>query len=424
MKKIVSVCLVVLWGCGLSLYAQPYFYSFDGAEKDAVQVSFGDVYSVGKGYGYDLVDYAKPEVGKPCFFSVALPDGNYKVTIVIGQKKKAGNTTVKAEQRRLFLEDITTHKGEFQTYTFTINKRGPVVSNEDASKVEVRGKTLGINWDEKLTFEFNGTQPSVSSIKIEPAENVTTLYVVGNSTVVDQDFEPWASWGQMITRWFGEEVSIANYAESGWRMTTLMNSKRLRQMLPRMKQGDYIFIEFGHNDMKEKQAGAGAYYNFATQLKTLVDMVREKGVTPIFVTPTQRRNFDENGKIRETHGDYPDAMRWVGQRENVPVIEVHDLTRTLFETLGVEDSKQTLVHYPANTFPNQTAELADNTHFSNYGAYEISKMVVEGMKQLNLPFAKYIRSDFKSYDPSHPDDFRLFKLPRTPLYGLEKPAGN
>lgn len=400
-------------------------FSFDGQDKSATKVTFTDIYSVDKGFGYDLTDYAPLENGKPCFFSVLLKDGNYKVTLTIGSRKQKGNTTIKAEQRRLFLEDVNTKKGETKTYTFCINKRGPQVSDADPTKVEVRGRTLGMNWDEKLTFEFNGSSPVVSSLKIEPADDdVTTLWLCGNSTVVDQDFEPWASWGQMIPRWFDEKVSIANYAESGWRMTTLMNSKRLKQMLPRMKSGDYIFVEFGHNDQKEKQAGAGAYYNFATQLKTLVDMVRQKGVTPVFITPTQRRNFYQNGKIRETHGDYPDAMRWVAKRENVQVIEVHDMTRTLFETLGVENSKNTLVHYPANTFPGQVTALADNTHFNNYGAYEISKMVVQGMKQLNLPFVNHVLPGFQPYDPAHPDDFNAFALPLSPLYGLEKPAGN
>lgn len=109
-----------------------------------------------------------------------------------------------------------------------------------------------------------------------------------------------------------------------------------------MKKGDYMFIEFGHNDQKLKGPGKGAYYYFATNLKYFVDVVREKGGIPVFVTPTQRRSFDEAGKIRETHEDYPDAMRWVAQREGVPVIELHDMTRTLYEAMGVEASKKLL----------------------------------------------------------------------------------
>lgn len=103
------------------------------------------------------------------------------------------------------------------------------------------------------------------------------------------------------------------------------------------------------------------------------------------MTPTQRRSFDNSGKIQETHEDYPDAMRWVAQREGVQVIELHDMTRVFYEAMGVEPSKKAFVHYPAGTYPNQTKALADNTHFNPYGAYEIAKCVIEGIKQLNLP---------------------------------------
>lgn len=109
-----------------------------------------------------------------------------------------------------------------------------------------------------------------------------------------------------------------------------------------MKEGDYMFIEFGHNDQKLKGPGKGAYYSFASNLKYFVDVVRAKGGIPVFVTPTQRRSFDNSGKIQETHEDYPDAMRWVAQREGVQVIELHDMTRVFYEAMGVEPSKKLL----------------------------------------------------------------------------------
>lgn len=399
-------------------------FDFVGGMKSAVRVTASDIYSEEKGYGYDLTDYAPVKGEGTKFFSVALKDGNYRVTVVVGSKVRRGNTTIKAEQRRLLLEDIDTKKGERRSFTFCINKRGPYVGDADMTKVEVRKNTLGLDWDGKLTLEFNGDAPAVMSVSIEPTEKCTTLWLCGNSTVVDQDFEPWASWGQMLPRWFGDGVSVANYAESGWSMTTLMHSRRLRQMMPRVRKGDYVFIEFGHNDQKEKQEGAGAYGNFTSQLRDLIGRVREKGAVPVLVTPTQRRSFDERGRIRETHGDYPDAMRKVGRDLDVPVIEVHDMTRIFFETLGTEGSKKALVHYAAGTFPGQTAALADNTHFNNYGAYEISKMVVEGMKRLRLPFMKHLAADWKPYDPARPDDFRTFSMRETPIYGLERPAGD
>ena len=199
---------------------------------------------------------------------------------------------------------------------------------------------------------------------------------------------------------------------------------RLKKILAHLRTGDYVIVEFGHNDQKERGAGKGAYYNFATELKTFVDEVRARDAHIVFVTPTQRRSFDAAGKIQETHADYPDAMRWVAGREEVPLIELHDMTRTFFETLGVEGSKKALVHYPANSYPNQPQALADNTHFNPYGAYEVAKMVVEGMKQLHLPLADHLRPDYVDYDPAHPDDPTTFHWDESTFFEVEKPDGN
>ena len=230
----------------------------------------------------------------------------------------------------------------------------------------------------------------------------------------------------MAPVWFGPDVVIANHAESGLATSSFIAQGRLDQVIEQMKKGDYVFCEFGHNDQKERKPGSGAWYNFSQNLKIFIDRVRAKGGTIIFVTPTQRRSFDEatHSKIQETHGDYPDAMRAVARRENVPVIELHDMTRTFFETLGFEGSKSSLVHYPANSFPGQTKELADNTHFNPYGAYEVAKMVIMGMKQLNLPLVKSLRSEWKDYDPAQPDDVKTFKWYPAQSVDVTKPAGN
>ena len=342
---------------------------------------------------------------KPFYFSVPVTDGNYKVTVTLGAKKRAAQTVVRAESRRLMVENCETKKNQFETYSFIVSKRSP----DHGVKLKEREKDY-LNWDGQLTLEFNGKAPAVKSIRIEPDTTAVTVFLCGNSTVVDQELEPWASWGQMIPRWFTDKVSISNHAESGLSARTFIASNRLEKVLSMMKRGDYVVCEFGHNDQKEKRAGDGAYYHFAYQLKLFIDKVREAGGQLIFVTPTQRRFFDEatKTKILETHLDYPEAMRTVARRENVPVIELHDMTRDFFETLGFEGSKKALVHYPANTFPGQEKELADNTHFNPYGAYEVAKMVVMGMKQLGLPIVGDLRSDWQDYDPKQPDDPTTF----------------
>jgi hypothetical protein len=117
-------------------------------------------------------------------------------------------------------------------------------------------------------------------------------------------------------------------------------------------------------------------------------------------------------------------MAWVAEREGVQLIDLHSMTRTLFETLGEEGSKRAFVHYPADSYPGQTKAFADNTHFNPYGAYEIAKCIIEGMKELNLPIVEYLRSDYKAYNPAQPDNRDTFHWNDSPFTDTLKPDGN
>ena len=182
-------------------------------------------------------------------------------------------------------------------------------------------------------------------------------------------------------------------------------------------------MEFGHNDQKQKGPGKGAYYSFMTSLKTFIDEARARGAYPVLVTPTQRRSFDATGHIRDTHEDYPEAMRWLAAKENIPLIDLNEMTRTLYEALGPETSKRAFVHYPAGTYPGQTKNFADNTHFNPYGAYQIAQCVIEGMKKAVPELAKHLKID-PSYNPAQPDDVNGFHWNESPFTEIEKPDGN
>ena len=389
-------------------------YDFDMTKQQPV-------YSDSQGYGYDVLpapDKKKP--AEPFYFSLKVPDGNYLVKVVLGGKKNS-NTTVRAEGRRLMMDNITTKRAkDTQEVSFTVNKRTPLIDEKNRVKIKDREKAY-FTWDDKLTLEFNGDMPAVKHIHIEKAD-VPTIYLCGNSTVVDQNYEPWASWGQMITRWFGPEVAISNHAESGLTARTFIASNRLDKILTTLKKGDYVFVEFGHNDEKEKKPGDGAWYHYQYQLKIFVDQVRKKGADIVFCTPTQRRAFNDDKKtLMNTHGDFPAAMKMVAEKENVPLIDLNRLTKTFFETLGYEDSKRALVHYPKEMYGR---ELADNTHFNTYGAYEVAKCVVMGMKQLNLPVVQYLRADWQDFNPAQPDDWKTFKWAPSRISENVKPDGN
>ncbi|WP_181306083.1 rhamnogalacturonan acetylesterase [Rufibacter sp. XAAS-G3-1] len=412
--------------------AQKSSFKFDfGSGKVAkgyTGVSANNVYSEKAGYGFDpatsvkAVDRGGKDALKgdfvtsdsPFYFSVDVPEGNYKVTVTLGDLKGKSTATVKAESRRLMLEDIQTKPGEFVTKTLIVNIKDRKINGTRQVSLKPRELTK-LDWDNKLTLEFD-LQPALAALEITKVEDQITVFLAGNSTVVNQNEEPWASWGQMIPRFFKPGVAIANHAESGLSLGSFISSNRLEKVLSVIKPGDYLFVEFGHNDEKEKGPNAGPYKSYTERLQLFAKEAKQKGAHLVILTPTARRSFNEQGQMTNSHGDYPDAARKVARQENVPLIDLTAQTTTLYEALGVEGSKNAFVIYPEQN-------LNDNTHFNPYGAYQIAKIVAEGIKANKLKLADYL-VEMPAYDPGQPDPFKSFSWPASPQSSLVKPDGN
>jgi lysophospholipase L1-like esterase len=349
---------------------------------------------------------------KPFFFSVPIPEGNYRVTVVLGGPQ-ASITTVRAEGRRLMLEKIPTSPNASVTKVFDTNVRYPDISGDPNNKVRLKPRELGIlDWDHKLTLEFNGDHPSVRSIDIEPIHDEPVIYLAGDSTVVDQYYEPWAAWGQMLPRFFLPGIVVANHAESGETTKSFVGEHRLAKIMTTMKAGDYLFIQFAHNDMKPGAVSLGDYKNFLTDF---IAQTRAKGATPVLVTPMNRRTFDDAGKITNSFGPYPDAVREVAAEQKTALIDLNAMSKTLFEAMGPEGTLKAFMHFPENSFPGQTAAIADDTHFNSYGAYELARCIVHGIREANLPLTKFLDTTIPDFDPAHPDSQPDFHLPFTPI---------
>ncbi|MFV8375081.1 rhamnogalacturonan acetylesterase [Flavobacterium sp. LB1P71] len=382
-----------------------------------------------RGYGFDFNTAQNIKISptaftseKPIYFSVAVPEGNYSIEVTMGSKEKASNITIKAESRRLMLNQFSMKKGSQITTTFNVNIRNAKIDATTNISLKDREKDT-FNWDNKLTLEFLGTV-SIQSIKIIPEENLSVVYLAGDSTVTDQDVEPWASWGQFITNYFDDNVVVANYAVSGSALSSFKGSNRLKKISALLKPGDYLFIEFGHNDEKLKGPENTAWESYSKYLAEYVETARNKGAFPVLVTPTQRRAFNTDGTLKPTHGDFPDAMRAVAKKMNVPLIDITQITTVLYEKWGVEASKKALVHYPANTFPRQEKALEDNTHFNSFGANEIALCVIKGIRDLDLPLKKYISKETPVYDPTKPNYISNWTLPMSARFEIAKPDGN
>ena len=386
----------------LALPAKFHFGS--PAAAGVIAVSPTTLFSTETGYGY--------EPGTPpVLFSVALPEGNYRVTVTLGDAAGESTTTIKAELRRLMLENVKTAPGESKTRSFVVNVRTPRIASGGAVRLKDRERAASQwNWDEKLTLEFNGARPSVTAVEIARAD-VPVLYLLGDSTVCDQAGEPFASWGQMLPRFFKPDIAVANHAESGESLRSSFGAKRLEKVASTLKAGDTVLIQFGHNDEKEKGEGVGAFTTYKASLRQYVAEVKKHGAQPVLVTPVHRRTFEPDGKIRNSHGDYPEAVRQVAAEDAVPLIDLHALSGKLYEALGPEKS-------------GALFKPGDGTHHNNYGAYEVARCVVEGLRATRLPPVTSLAEDVPPFDPAHPDSAAAFQVPASPQRAAETPPGS
>jgi len=428
---------------GSFLFAQQTTFKFDfgtdRTENGFIPITSNSKFDKKIGYGFmDISGLKSVDNGgnaltgdfitsdKPFYFSVAIPEGNYNITLNLGDAKGSSETTVRVENRRLMLNDVKTKQGEIVKKQITVHVKDSIIRNQDGAQIGIvklkPRERKYLHWDNLLTIEFNGKAPKVCSVIIQPNKIAKTIFITGDSTVVDAQYEPWASWGQMLPYFFvPNEVVIANYAESGETLKAFEDRHRIDKIWNKIKAGDYLFIQFGHNDQK---AGNSTKSGYRKRLKEWILKAKELGAIPVLVTSMNRRVFDENNKIVNRLEDFPDAMREISKEENVYLIDLNAMSKTLFEAMGSENSKKAFVYYPANSYPNQKETLADDTHFNPYGAYELAKCVVKSIVDQNLPLKKYISKNYKSFNPNKPDDVEKFHWPESVFMESLKPDGN
>ncbi|AYN02079.1 rhamnogalacturonan acetylesterase [Chryseobacterium sp. 3008163] len=428
---------------GSFLFAQQTSFKFDfGTDRTAngfISITSTSKFDKKIGYGFmDISGLKSVDNGgnaltgdfitsdKTFYFSVAIPEGNYNITLNLGDSKGSSETTVRVENRRLMLNDIKTKKGEILEKQITVHVKDSIIRNQDGTQIGIvklkPRERKYLHWDNLLTIEFNDKAPKVCSVLIQPNKTAKTIYLTGDSTVVDAQYEPWASWGQMLPYFFvPNEVVIANYAESGETLKAFEDRHRINKIWNKIKPRDYLFIQFGHNDQK---AGNSIKSGYRKRLKEWILKAKELGAIPVLVTSMNRRVFDENSKIVNTLDDFPDAMREIAIEEKVDLIDLNTLSKTLFEAMGPEEAKKAFVHYPANSYPNQPTALADDTHFNTYGAYELAKCVVKSIIDQNLPLKKYISKIDKNFNPNKPDKIKEFHWPESVFMESLKPDGN
>jgi len=433
--RYLSLFIASLLFCGAlhaTLNKSAWKFSFGSSATDpqTIAVNSYTPYSEKFGYGFESPSEVKFVTrqkdastvnqfitsDKPFFFSARVPEGNYKVKVTLGDSEAESVTTIKSELRRLSVERLHTPQGLARTVEFIVNVRNAHITDSLDVKLKPREKTSEIwNWDDKLTLEFNGPRPCVAAIEITPISNIPTLYLAGDSTVCDQPQEPYASWGQMLPRFFKPTLAIANHAESGESLRSFIGERRLKKLETLLKEGDYLFIQMGHNDQKEKGPNVGAFTTYKKSLETFVELARLHKATPVLITSMNRRTFDADGHITNSLLDYPEAVRQVAKEHHVALLDLNLISKTLYENLGPENTK--------HLFPFVHGQL-EGTHHNNYGSYELARCIVQAIRDNHLDIAKDIIDDIPVFDPAHADPYSTFNFDQSPSTTAEKPYGN
>jgi DNA sulfur modification protein DndE len=224
-------------------------------------------------------------------------------------------------------------------------------------------------------------------------KNNPVLYMIGDSTMADKkDLAfPERGWGQLLPVFFDSCLVIDNHAMNGRSTRSFIYESRWDTVISKVKAGDYVVIQFGHNDAGEAKIGRHAvpdeyHYN-------LVKFAREtmaKGAHPILCTPVVRRHF-ENGQLVDLHGVYPEIVREVAKQLKVPMIDMHAKSYQLVADLGEEGSLPLFLQIPPGVFDKFPEGSIDNTHFSEKGAIAMAGLFVEGLKEQNIELAKHLK---------------------------------
>lgn len=223
-----------------------------------------------------------------------------------------------------------------------------------------------------------------------------TVFLVGDSTVANKPYggsNPEKGWGQVLSLYFNEHVRIENYALNGRSTKSFRNEGHWDKVMARIKSGDYVIIEFGHNDQKVDSPDryADPEEAYPNLLARYVSETRQKGGVPILATPIVRRKYDDRGYLEETHGDYPDAVRRVAEKYGVALWDLHARTRELLLEWGPERSKQLFLHLMPGQYDTLPTGAADDTHLSGTGAFKICDLAVAEMKAKTPELAVYLK---------------------------------
>ena len=236
---------------------------------------------------------------------------------------------------------------------------------------------------------------------LKPADDRVRIFLIGDSTCANKNpyDAPETGWGQVFPSLFIDATEIQNHAVNGRSTKSFRTLGHWKKVSEQLHKGDWVFIQFGHNDAKESDTAryAPAQTNYRQNLIRYIEEIQAKGATPLILTPVMRRKFDTTGVFIDQHGDYPKVAREVAQQFHLYLIDASAASQKIIEQQGVEGSKKMFMNYGGGIFPKFPKGVEDNTHFSPYGAKLMANMVAEEMVKQGNPLRTFLKStDFNN----------------------------
>jgi len=227
------------------------------------------------------------------------------------------------------------------------------------------------------------------------AAEPVTVFIAGDSTAANkaENKRPETGWGEQLQKRFDErKLRVDNHAANGRSTNTFISEGRWQALIEKVKAGDYVLIQFGHNDgSKDKVDRYTPPEDYSRNLERFVAEVRAKGGTPVLLTPVMRRRFDKDGKFYDVHGEYPDLTRRVAAEQKVVLIDMHRMSEKVLVKYGPEESRKLFLQLKEGENPNYPDGVEDNTHFSPFGADLMAALAVEGFREQKLGLVKFMK---------------------------------
>jgi lysophospholipase L1-like esterase len=217
------------------------------------------------------------------------------------------------------------------------------------------------------------------------ASEPITVHLIGDSTAAEKaaNERPETGWGTPFAERVDDSVTIVNHARNGRSTRTFLEEGRWRPVVNALEAGDYVFVQFGHNDEVPSKEQYTPEAEFEANLERFVRETHDQGAEAVLLTPIARRHFDE-GNLKDTHRVYSELTRDVARRHDVPLVDADERSQSLLRELGPEKSKSLYNHLPPGDHPNYPDGVTDDTHFSEYGARRMAELVLDGVEELNL----------------------------------------